>query len=499
MLFSEVPVETRNYKCTTCEPRTYRSSSSLFICPNKQSPAPHFIQTCELRYLTTPQNPILSQLLIAAVSLSCIASTSEKKIFVNRTPLSVSAKGAELITLLSYSVRMSSQPEPHHVPADQPSNPSVSAQDINQYFSPYQRVSPPWDIYERVKTLLVAIFILPFRLLYLGIGILIMLLIASLANIGLQPSRSSETPPKSEQNPGLDYDEDSLFRPPPAWRKFLLSLMYPVARSVLFISFGVFHIKTDKRSFSKKSPNTPPSANAYVTVANHLGYIDILVLFCKFHGSFVAKGELENTPVVGKLARALQCMFVRKGQSLTTQLINRVQSTYQCHVLRETCTGCPACQSKLVIFPEGTTTNGTAMVPFRTGVFNAGVPVKPICIRFPYSHFNLSWETIRFREHVFRTMTQLVNYVHISELPVYNPSTEEMMDARLYASNVQEEMSIVLEQPVELLNRKHKFLYHSYLLGKEEGEQETLRKAEELFKADDQLMYISEKDPEEAV
>lgn len=149
--------------------------------------------------------------------------------------------------------------------------------------------------------------------------------------------------------------------------------------------------------------------------------------------------------------------------------------------------------SSLVIFPEGTTSNGTAMIPFRTGVFNAALPVKPVCIQFPHRRFNLSWESIRFREHAFRSMTQLWNEVRCTELPVYVPTKEEQLDARLYASNVQAEMALVLNQTIVPLNRKHKFLYHSYLIGKETNEDTILNKAAELSEQDEQLVYLSSK------
>lgn len=365
-------------------------------------------------------------------------------------------------------------------------NSAATSEMIHDYFAPYKRISKPWDMYERFKTVFVSIFILPFRVLFLFIAGGMLFVVATVAMMGIS---SADDATSSEES---DPENDQLFSPLPLWRKALLAIMFPIARSILFVSFGVYYIKTDTQQFSDEVPRKANSpSEAYVIVGNHLGYIDILVLLCKYRGSFVAKGELEFTPIVGRIARALQCMFVRKNQSLTSQLITRVRSTYQCHTKRKTCSGCPSCMSKLVIFPEGTTTNGTSMVAFRTGVFNAGLAVKPICIRFPYKHFNLSWETIRFREHLFRTMTQFCNRVHITELPVYEPSEAEMNDSRLFASNVQTEMARVLNQPIFPLNRKHKFLYHSYLLGKEENEAEVLMKAAKLSREDDQLVFIN--------
>lgn len=314
-----------------------------------------------------------------------------------------------------------------------------------------------------------------------------MLLLATVSVLGLPPSEPTDSQ-------SIDYDPDTaqIFLPLPKWRKALLACIFPIARSILFVSLGVYNIRSDRASFKYRAHDGKDPEKAYVIVANHLGYIDILVLLCMFKGSFVAKGELEHTPIIGYLARALHCMFVRKGQSLTTQLVARIQSTHVCHKKRVNCPGCPPCMSKLVIFPEGTTTNGTAMVPFRTGVFNAGLPVKPICIRFPYKRFNLSWETIRFKEHLFRTMTQFTNHVHLTELPVYEPSEEEIHDARLFARNVQREMGAVLEQPIVVLNRKHKFLYHSWILGKEKSEQDVIMKANDMLLEDKQLVYYQD-------
>lgn len=389
---------------------------------------------------------------------------------------------------LEPNMDMQSEDELVEVPLDEQESPPVTTDDIHKLFSPYQRISPQWSVYEVVKSFIVAIIILPLRLIYLALGIGILLLLATFATVGLKENHDSERAAEAEEIPSLE--------PLSSWRKCLLFLLFPIIRSILFISFGVYHIKTEQKSFSRKEVDETLSTDACVVVANHLGYIDGLVLLCNFHCSFVMKGDLENSFLVGKLARALQFMSVRRGESLTLPLIRRVRSTENCRRNHEGAES-RRCQRMLAIFPEGTTTNGTAMVPFRTGVFTAGVPVKPVCIRLPYSHFNLSWESVCFREHLFRTMTQLVNYVHITELPIYVPSEEEKNDARLYAFNVQQEFSGALEQPIVPLNRKHKLLYHSYILGREQDEQEVLRKSEEISRLDNQLSYISKRNIEE--
>lgn len=363
------------------------------------------------------------------------------------------------------------QPDDLHGPPPAPgaqTKPWTHAE-ADAFFAPYVRISPPVDAYEKVKTAVMCLF-LPFRALFMILAGGLVWGLAALAMLGVPASKRAAF----------------VNTPISPVRNALVRMMFPLMRAIAFVSFGVLRVRRE----------TPPGVSppedgqrAFVVVSNHLGYLDILMLLCVHRASFVSKGALENFPVIGTIAAALQCLFVREGESLTTRLVQRLRDTVACHN-KGPCPGCPGCLNKLVIFPEGTTTNGTAMVALRTGVFNAGVPVQPVCVRFPHRHFNISWETIRFREHMFRTMTQVYNDVVITELPVYEPSAEEKADARLYASNVQAIMANVLKQDVYPLNRKHKFLYHSFLLGKIDGN-ELREKTAEVTAEDAQLQYLA--------
>ncbi|KNC81887.1 hypothetical protein SARC_05818 [Sphaeroforma arctica JP610] len=120
----------------------------------------------------------------------------------------------------------------------------------------------------------------------------------------------------------------------------------------------------------------------------------------------------------------------------------------------------------LVIFPEGTTTNGVEMVSFRTGVFRCKAPVTPVCLRYPNKHYSLSWETVPITTHVWRLMTQFVNFVEVIPLDEYKPSQEELADAYLYADNVQKMMAEVMECGYSTTTtREHKVAYHDSILG----------------------------------
>lgn len=342
--------------------------------------------------------------------------------------------------------------------------------DVEALVEPYVRRSPNWSAYEVVKTVLATVFLLPFRFIFLVLCGFALWLLAALAMVGVKRTERA----------------DFVLKPLHPARNALIQLMFPVIRTLAFVCFGIVRIERER------APVTAEGHRAFVVVANHLGYIDIVVLLCVFRASFVSKGAFERLPVIGTIAAALQCLFVREGASLTTQLVDRVRRTAECHAAMP-CPGCPGCLNSLVIFPEGTTANGGAMVAFRTGVFNAGEPVRPVCVSFPHQRWNMSWETVRFRTHLFRTMTQLVNRVKIKELAVYAPDEEERADARLYAANVQEVMAGALAQQVYPLNRHHKLLYHSYVLGKIDAD-ELKEEAAKITAADKQLVYLKETD-----
>jgi len=85
------------------------------------------------------------------------------------------------------------------------------------------------------------------------------------------------------------------------------------------------------------------------------------------------------------------------------------------------------------------------LISFKPGAFAPGVPVQPVCLRYPYRHCNLAWTeeisggniAVRFG----KMMLQFVNWVEIDYLPVYIPSKEEKEDSILYANNVRNLMA----------------------------------------------------------
>lgn len=126
-------------------------------------------------------------------------------------------------------------------------------------------------------------------------------------------------------------------------------------------------------------------------VANHVSYLDILIIASLVPSVFITSVELGGTLLLGTLARLGGSMFVerRKATGLK-QEIGLISRT-----LEDGFT--------VVLFPEGTTSNGERVHPFKKSLFDAAVDtqtdVLPLCLR--YTAVNDEELTSRNRDSVF--------------------------------------------------------------------------------------------------
>lgn len=109
-------------------------------------------------------------------------------------------------------------------------------------------------------------------------------------------------------------------------------------------------------------------------VANHVSWIEIPALALVTGAGFVAKAEVADWPLVGALARGKGCVFVRREA--------RLGAGAQAQELGERLEG-----RGIVLFPEGTTGPGDALLPFRSSLFAAvhdlaAAPTQPVAVRF---------------------------------------------------------------------------------------------------------------------
>jgi len=207
----------------------------------------------------------------------------------------------------------------------------------------------------------------------------------------------------------------------------------------------------------------PPRIGAYV--ANHLSYLDILVLMAARFPAFVARGATADLPLIGVISTAMGCLFVDRAKSAgAAGVAGRVRDRMAAQAAGATG---PEDQP-LLLFPEGTTSNGRFLLPFRTGAFLAGVPVQPVVLKFrtPARGLNPSWETISARRHLFYLMAQPFHALTVLELPVYVPSPAEQADPALYARGVREAMMAAGDFAPMDATIEDKWEYQALLAGK---------------------------------
>ena len=155
--------------------------------------------------------------------------------------------------------------------------------------------------------------------------------------------------------------------------------------SRLMLALLGVHIHTNHRE------RLPKSSSGSLIVANHVSYIDVLVIASLTPAVFITSVELGNTLFLGVLARLGGSIFVERrkpfGLKREIGMIARVVAE----------------GSSVVLFPEGTTSNGERIQPFKNSLFDAavtaGADILPVCLR--YTKINGEALTAHNRESVF--------------------------------------------------------------------------------------------------
>jgi 1-acyl-sn-glycerol-3-phosphate acyltransferase len=108
--------------------------------------------------------------------------------------------------------------------------------------------------------------------------------------------------------------------------------------------------------FVERVETNGPLPDAGLLVCNHLSYVDILLLASLVPAVFVSKHEVRHWPVLGWFARMAGTIFVRRDRRSDVARINEeIQRVLRAGHL-------------VVLFPEGTSSNGRQVLPFRSSL-----------------------------------------------------------------------------------------------------------------------------------
>ena len=143
-------------------------------------------------------------------------------------------------------------------------------------------------------------------------------------------------------------------------------------------------------------------------VSNHLSYLDILLYSSVRPFVMVAKTEVRGWPLLGWLTAQAGTVYVQRGGGPKTYPgVNAAMAeAYR--------SGLP-----VLFFPEGTTTDGAGVLPFRRGLFHSvldnAVPLRTAALRYTLENDAVNrgasvgedvcwWGEMGFASHIFRLL-----------------------------------------------------------------------------------------------
>ncbi len=114
---------------------------------------------------------------------------------------------------------------------------------------------------------------------------------------------------------------------------------------------------------------------ATLYVMNHISWFDIPVLASQQTLHFLSKAEIKKWPFIGSFAVKVGTLFIQRGaKGAAENSLNEITNQLK--------TG-----GNVIVFPEGTTTDGTSLKKFHSrllqAAINAQVTIQPIALRYP--------------------------------------------------------------------------------------------------------------------
>ncbi|KAK6162423.1 hypothetical protein DH2020_002264 [Rehmannia glutinosa] len=268
---------------------------------------------------------------------------------------------------------------------------------------PFRNHTPSIEgLYEWVK-IVICLPLAAARLLLFGLSLLVGYLVTRLALHGW----------KDKQNPM------------PKWRCRLMWVTRVCARAILF-SFGYHWIKRrGKPALREIAP---------IVVSNHVSYIDPIFFFYELFPTIVSSESHDSMPFVGTIIRAMQVIYVdRFSRSSRKHAVNEIKRKASSNQF-----------PRVLLFPEGTTSNGRVLISFQLGAFIPGYPVQPVIVRYPYVHFDQSWGNVALAKLMFRMFTQFHNFMEVEYLPLVRPHENRKENALHFAQRTGHVMASAL-------------------------------------------------------
>jgi 1-acyl-sn-glycerol-3-phosphate acyltransferase len=186
-----------------------------------------------------------------------------------------------------------------------------------------------------------------------------------------------------------------------------------------------------------------PKRGTFLVASNHISWLDIHAINAFRVLRFVAKSEVESWPIFGWMAKQLDTIFIRRDSSRHARAV--VEKMAQAFTVRPIC-----------IFPEGTSSIGDKVLPFKPNLFEAAilaqVPVFPLAIQYLNRQSGQRSIAPAFvgemtlLESIHNIICSQDLAVSIEILPPYLPQSGSLLDRKQLALFCQESIGHAIAQ-----------------------------------------------------
>ena len=175
------------------------------------------------------------------------------------------------------------------------------------------------------------------------------------------------------------------------------------------------------RIFQTKILTTGAIPNSGLLISNHLSYLDILVISALTPAIFVAKREVKSWPIMGLLAQLGGSVFIdRQRRTHVGQVNDEIENALADGAL-------------VVIFPEGTSSDGKTVLPLKSSLLEPATQLKhPLtagCLQYALADGDAGseicyWGEAAFLPHMINLLSKRSVRVFVQFVPVQNPGND---------------------------------------------------------------------------
>lgn len=187
---------------------------------------------------------------------------------------------------------------------------------------------------------------------------------------------------------------------------------------------------------------TPPAHGPLLQVANHISWLDILIMNAAQPSRFVSKADVRHWPVIGGLADGAGTLYIeRESRRDAMRVVHQVADRLRT-------------KDVISVFPEGTTGDGQTLLTFHANLLQAaiaaGAPVLPVALRYADRDSGQRSDAPLFigDTTLFQSIWSTLRADGVQAVVRYgDPQRDQGRDRRAWAQDLRTEVARLLQPP----------------------------------------------------